>query len=450
MPAIAQQVDKSAGRDAARTRELVLHGAMQEFIAKGFAGARIDAVAERANVNVRSIYQHFDSKATLFRAVLGDSVTHRHEQLVDTMQTLLDEPGRAAELFPAFRLALADNLGWVRLIAWNELNEDLDSGPPEFFSADTRRALYAREIELLDAAREHGTIPASLDSDLLLLAMTGLAAFPSIVRPLTMLITGQDPGAEEFRSRYDEFLAALGRIIADGDRHPGPPADRQSITASPQVHRQLRTAGRALARAGAVGAFGHCSMRLDEDTFLVTAPVPLNALTTQAGVVVPVVGDLPAGVAQEVRLDQSVYRARPDVGAICRLDLVTGVSRGGAPIRPRDRVSAYFGGGPARWDNPSCADTDAVATVLGPAAAISLHGQGSLVAAASLKQAVTLAVFLQQAGASTAGRPPDEPADRLLTEDEVAELATWDDRVAERMWAHLTVQDPEVGGGAQG
>ena len=62
---------KPRGRDAARTREMVLAGAMAEFTAKGFAGARIDAVAERAGVNVRAIYQHFESKAALFDAVVG-------------------------------------------------------------------------------------------------------------------------------------------------------------------------------------------------------------------------------------------------------------------------------------------------------------------------------------------------------------------------------------------
>ena len=81
---------KPRGRDAARTREMVLAGAMAEFTAKGFAGARIDAVAERAGVNVRAIYQHFESKAALFDAVVGDSVHRRHERLLTDMAGLFD------------------------------------------------------------------------------------------------------------------------------------------------------------------------------------------------------------------------------------------------------------------------------------------------------------------------------------------------------------------------
>ena len=96
-PAGANSV-KPRGRDAARTRELVLAGAMAEFTAKGFAGARIDAVAERAGVNVRAIYQHFASKAALFDAVVGDSVHRRHEQLLTDMAGLFDVPHGLAEV----------------------------------------------------------------------------------------------------------------------------------------------------------------------------------------------------------------------------------------------------------------------------------------------------------------------------------------------------------------
>ena len=38
------------GRDAGRTREMVLEGAMAEFTAKGFAGARIDVHALSAQL----------------------------------------------------------------------------------------------------------------------------------------------------------------------------------------------------------------------------------------------------------------------------------------------------------------------------------------------------------------------------------------------------------------
>ena len=40
----------------------------------------------------------------------------------------------------------------------------------------------------------------------------------------------------------------------------------------------VRKMARALARAGLVTAFGHCSVRLDEKSFLVCAPKPMGII----------------------------------------------------------------------------------------------------------------------------------------------------------------------------
>jgi AcrR family transcriptional regulator len=57
-------------RDADKSQLLILTAAMQEFAQHGFAGARIDRMAEQADVNKRLIYYYFESKDKLFLAVL--------------------------------------------------------------------------------------------------------------------------------------------------------------------------------------------------------------------------------------------------------------------------------------------------------------------------------------------------------------------------------------------
>ncbi len=44
----------------------IVDAAMEEFTALGFHDARMDAIAERANVSKRTIYKHFASKEALF------------------------------------------------------------------------------------------------------------------------------------------------------------------------------------------------------------------------------------------------------------------------------------------------------------------------------------------------------------------------------------------------
>src|SRR5215469_4575703 len=56
-------------RDPERTRALILDAALAEFGARGYAGARISAIAARAGVNVQLISYYFDGKEGLYQAI---------------------------------------------------------------------------------------------------------------------------------------------------------------------------------------------------------------------------------------------------------------------------------------------------------------------------------------------------------------------------------------------
>jgi AcrR family transcriptional regulator len=57
-------------RDAEATRRRILSAAADEFAQKGFAGARVDAIAQASSANKRMIYYYFTSKEGLYTAVL--------------------------------------------------------------------------------------------------------------------------------------------------------------------------------------------------------------------------------------------------------------------------------------------------------------------------------------------------------------------------------------------
>jgi AcrR family transcriptional regulator len=57
-------------RDAHRSQKDILEAALGEFAEHGLGGARMDRIAERAGVNKRLIYYYFQSKESLFLAVL--------------------------------------------------------------------------------------------------------------------------------------------------------------------------------------------------------------------------------------------------------------------------------------------------------------------------------------------------------------------------------------------
>src|SRR6266704_5306625 len=63
-----------------RNRGLVLAAARRVFLARGYAGATLDAIAQEAGFSKGVVYSQFDSKADLFLALLEARIAERAEQ----------------------------------------------------------------------------------------------------------------------------------------------------------------------------------------------------------------------------------------------------------------------------------------------------------------------------------------------------------------------------------
>lgn len=66
-------VERPRLRDAERTSKAILAAATKEFAERGYGGARVDAIAERAKINKRMLYHYFGGKDALYVAVLEGS-----------------------------------------------------------------------------------------------------------------------------------------------------------------------------------------------------------------------------------------------------------------------------------------------------------------------------------------------------------------------------------------
>lgn len=73
MVATTPSTPEPRSRDADRSQQTILLAARDEFARYGLAGARVDRIAERADINKRLIYYYFKSKDDLFLAVLENT-----------------------------------------------------------------------------------------------------------------------------------------------------------------------------------------------------------------------------------------------------------------------------------------------------------------------------------------------------------------------------------------
>ena len=193
--------------DAERTRAALLDAALDEFSAKGFAGARVRDIAARAGVSKDLIAYHFGGKEGLYLEVQGawlhsgGASTREDLSLVDSVMEFLSE-------------ALVDPRP-MRLMAWRGLHEK-GLEPP-----DGSGESHPMDSNPLVARQETGEIAPGLDPATLQLVLLGAIAAPVVFPDAARRLFGVEPTRREFEIRYREGLAGLIGALA-GPRTAAP------------------------------------------------------------------------------------------------------------------------------------------------------------------------------------------------------------------------------------
>jgi HCOMODA/2-hydroxy-3-carboxy-muconic semialdehyde decarboxylase len=227
---------------------------------------------------------------------------------------------------------------------------------------------------------------------------------------------------------------------------PDAAAIKRAVAAS-----RIRVAARALAKAGLVHAYGHCSARLEEHQFLVSPPKPLGLVAAEdTPVMVATTGKLPAGALPEVIAHQHIYRQRAEVGGVVRFQSphVMALSALGRTPRALHGFGAYFAPCPPLHSDPRLVRDDASAAVLterlGAARAIVMRGNGAITVGASLEEAVALAWYLEDAARVELAVLSTGLAPQVFSAEEVRDRAIDVGSMLLRMWNWMSADDPEL------
>jgi AcrR family transcriptional regulator len=143
-PACEEPLRIPRQRDPERTRRAILDAATAEFVQHGFAGASVNEIAARAQVNKRMLYHYYGKKDDLYLAVLERS--YRGIRSAETQLRLTDlRPGEAIEKLVLF--------------TWSYFLEH-----PEFLSLlNTENMLRARYLRRSERIRDlHSPLLAML------------------------------------------------------------------------------------------------------------------------------------------------------------------------------------------------------------------------------------------------------------------------------------------------
>ncbi|MET9250529.1 TetR family transcriptional regulator [Nonomuraea sp. NPDC003709] len=181
-------------RDPERTKARILQAALEEFAAKGFAGARVSEIATRAGVNKQLISYYFGGKEGLYEAL---TARWQAEE-----SGFADRSASLGTLAAEYVRANAARRDYGRLMLWRSLTDD---GPPDpSFVEDVRR-----DLELLRERQRDGEFPADLDPAAVLVALFSMAAAGIAFPQLVQAVWGRDPASPEFAEHYAREVEKL-------------------------------------------------------------------------------------------------------------------------------------------------------------------------------------------------------------------------------------------------
>lgn len=183
-------------RDAERTRQALLDAARAEFAAKGRAGARVSAIAERAGVNKQLISYYFGGRDGLYDAIVRE--WHEQEAAFSGPEVSLED------LVTAYLATGHPQQDLQRLF----VRESLEGDPDEVaYEPD------APELQDLRRRQEAGEIAEDLDPGFLLLALQAAVVSATVFPTDVKRYLGLDPGSAEYLAFADEQLRRIVRRL---------------------------------------------------------------------------------------------------------------------------------------------------------------------------------------------------------------------------------------------
>ncbi|MFK4498642.1 TetR/AcrR family transcriptional regulator [Bradyrhizobium japonicum] len=178
-------------RDPVATRKKLLTAARLEFARHGFAGARVDEIAERAGVNKQLVYHYFGDKDALYLAVLEwvyADIREQERQL--NLEGLLPEKA-IRKLIEASFDYLATNPDFIVL-----LNDENRGGARHVRGSTRLEAMHSPLVKsvshILHEGVRTGVFRKGIDPIQLYISIAGLSYFYLSNTPTLSAIFGKD------------------------------------------------------------------------------------------------------------------------------------------------------------------------------------------------------------------------------------------------------------------
>ena len=221
-PATSPDVPSPSGDG---TRAALLEAGKELFVSKGFDGASVRAITERAGANLGAVTYHFGSKRALYHAVLKQELTPLADRVVKASEIAGSAADRMAAIVEAYFEHFRGHPDLPRLM----LQEIAAGKEPPPVVSETLRRVMGTLVRLQQEGLRDGTVRPG-HPVLTALSVVAQPIYMTLVAPLLKAFAGVDLGADETRARVVEHATAFVRagLATDRGSHPASPRTEES------------------------------------------------------------------------------------------------------------------------------------------------------------------------------------------------------------------------------
>ena len=185
------------------TEEKILKAAGLIFRSKGYAGARMQEIADSAGINKAMLHYYFRSKKMLFDKIFKEILGSFHQNIVKILNDDINWEKKIIALTERFFLFVSKNKD-IPIFIFNELHKN-----PEFFQKQLLRFETIRNSSFfkeLKAEMDKGNIVKTDPLQVLIHIFSGMI-FPAVAEPIISSI-GDFKGND-----FNDFMSQRKEIV---------------------------------------------------------------------------------------------------------------------------------------------------------------------------------------------------------------------------------------------
>lgn len=149
-------------RNPQKSKAAILNAAETEFALKGFFGARVDEIANKANINKRMIYAYFGDKESLYNAVLLNTYSKMEEVESNLIERDLNGIELVKEIISTYFDFLYNNPSFVNILMWENLNKG--NYLKKIENTVIERKTISHFIDAIEKGKSNGIFKEDIDS----------------------------------------------------------------------------------------------------------------------------------------------------------------------------------------------------------------------------------------------------------------------------------------------